>query len=313
MAKKTPNFNESLNKIQDTEQPFSTSALVAFSNMEPEDQERFETAWNELPLERRRKAVAAMIELAEEDVQLDFGPVLFFMLNDKDVQVRSKAIEGLWEDESREFLAKLLELLANDPEEFVREKAALGLSNFAYLAELGKLKERWIEKLREALLAQAAPENRSVPVRRRSLEALGYFGQDERTLRLIEKAYTSDDELLKASALKAMGRSVNKRWLPEIGKELSNREPALRYEAAAAAGELGSEELVPPIIGLTEDEDREVQLAAIWALGQIGGPEARRKLSELSNNEDEGLVSAAKDALAEITYADNPLNVLSNQ
>jgi HEAT repeat protein len=312
MPKKKINFKESLTKIQEIEDTFSTSAVVAFSNMEPEDQAQFEAVWLKLPPGQRQRIVTTMLDLAEDDVKLDFTAVLFFILGDLDPGVRKTAIEGLWEDDSREFLAKLLTLLSDDPDESVREKAALGLSRFAYLAEMNELLPRWIERLHNALLAQAAPENRSISVRRRSLEALGYFGEDERTLRLIEKAYTSDDELLKASAVRAMGRSVNKRWLPEVGKELSSPDPALRYEAATAAGELGFDELVPPIIALVDDEDREVQLAAIWALGQIGGPEAKRYLSQLCDSEDETIVNAATDALAEITYADNPLNVLSN-
>ncbi len=313
MANQPPKFNESLAKIRDVEQPLSALALAALSDMEPEDQASFEATWKDLPLERRRKVVSTMIELAEDDVKLVYNIPFFHMLDDPDAQVRGRAIEGLWEDETRDFLSKLLTMLTNDPDETVREKAALGLSHFAYLAELGKFKGRLVERMREELFAQCTSENSSVYVRRRCIEALGYFGQDDRTLKLIDNAYASDDDLVKQSALKAMGRSVNKRWLPEVGKELSSREPALRYEAATAAGELASEELLQPIIGLVEDEDREVQLAAIWALGQIGGPEANRMLNLLNKSEDETLATAATEALAEIVYSNNPLNVLGNR
>ncbi len=308
MAKKL-NFQESLTRIKDTESDFSTGALYALSNMEPENQAKFEAAWPLIEVERRRRVVAAVIELAEDDIELDFNLPYFFMLSDLDPLVRGKAIDGLWEDESRELLAKLLDILAHDPDEFVREKAALGLSRFALLGETGKLKERWTTRLREGLLAVPP---KPLAVARRALEALGYFGQDEIVLKAIERAYTSDDELLKASALKAMGRSVNKRWLPEVGKELSSPDPALRYEAVQAAGEMGSDELLQPVIELTNDRDLEVQLAAIWSLGQIGGPEAQRTLKNVQESDRETLVNAANDALAELTYSANPLNVLGN-
>ncbi|HEX2911985.1 MAG TPA: HEAT repeat domain-containing protein [Chloroflexia bacterium] len=305
-------FSENLEKISDSEQPFSTGALYALSNMEPENQAQFEKAWPGIDLERRRRTVTALTELAEDDIELNFSSALLFMVGDSDPQVRGKAIEGLWEDESREVLARLLTTLSSDPDDTVREKAALGLSRFAYRAELGRLTERWVNRLREALLAQCGEQMKSVHIGRRAIEALGYFGNDEQIIRLIQQAYESDDELLRASALKAMGRSINKRWLPEVGQSMSNSDPSLRYEAATAAGEMGSEELLLPLLTLTKDPDQEVQLAAIWALGQVGGQEAGRALKQIAGSENETLAQAAQDALAEVSFASNPLNVLRN-
>lgn len=309
--KEKVNFQESLAKIIDTKQPFSTGALYAFSNMEPEDQARFELAWPKIEADRRRRTVTALVELAEDNINLDFSSVFTFLLNDAEPQVRGKAIEGLWEDESREFLARLLELVVKDPDEFVREKAALGLGRFAYLAETGKLRERWVNKLREGLFDRL--RSGEMAVSRRALEALGYFGQDDQVIQAIKEGYNSDDELVKASALKAMGRSINKRWLPEVGKELGSNEPMLRYEAATAAGEMSADELTQPVIRLCEDQDREVQMAAIWALGQIGGQESSRALKALAEADDETLANAANEALTELSFASNPLNVVNNR
>lgn len=310
MAEKI-NFQESLAKIIDSKQTLSTGSLPAFSNMTPEDQARFEMAWPGLNLDRRRKLVTALVELTEDNISLDFTGTFFFLLHDEDAQVRGKAIEGLWEDESRDWLNKLLELVAKDPDSTVREKAALGLSNFAYLAETGKINDRWIKKLRDGLFEQLNASDTYVS--RRALEALGYFGTDDRVIRAIQDAYNSDDDLVKASALKAMGRSINKRWLPEVGKELTSAEPSLRYEAATAAGEMSADELTQPVIRLVEDHDREVVLAAVWALGQIGGQESSRTLKAVANGDDEALVNAANEALTELSFASNPLNVVNNR
>jgi HEAT repeat protein len=309
---KTVSFEETLAVISDAETDFSNAALLNLSNieLEPEKVSRFEQIWAGASLERRRKTIDALATLAEEDVQLNFNTVFMHLLKDSDPQVRAKAIEGLWEETGFETLNRLLELLQNDPNETVREKAALGLSNFAYLAETGKLKERFVEKLRKGLLAQVKGEQLDPTVGRRALEALGYFGQDEAIIKLIQKAYDSDDELVKASALKAMGRSVNKRWLPEVGKELSSDLPSLRYEAATAAGEIVCEELLPSLFHLVNDRDREVRMAAVWALGQIGGPEPTRVLKDLANGDNEAMAEAAKEALAEIAFAADALNVV---
>ncbi len=310
MAEKI-NFQESLAKIIDTNQTFSTRALTAFSNMEPENQGRFEIAWPLIQLDRRRRVAKALVELAEDNINLDFTAAFHFMVKDQDAQVRGSAIEGLWEDESRDWLNKLLELVAKDPDENVREKAALGLSNFAYLAETGKLTDRLTKKVHDGLFEQL--NSKDLGVSRRVLEALGYFGQDEGVIRAIQEAYNNDDELLKASALKAMGRSINKRWLPEVGKEMTSAEPALRYEAATAAGEMSADELTQPVIRLVEDPDREVVLAAVWALGQIGGPESSRTLKALANGDDEVLANAATEALTELSFASNPLNLMNHR
>ena len=305
------NFQETLAKIIDPNQNITAGSLPAFSNMTPEDQARFELVWPALDLERRRRLVVALVELAEDNISLDFSGAFFFIVKDPDAQVRGKAIEGLWEDESRDWLNKLLELVAKDPDATVREKAALGLSNFAYLAETGKINDRWIKKLRDGLFEQL--NSKDTHISRRSLEALGYFGTDEQVIRAIQDAYNNDDELVKASALKAMGRSINKRWLPEVGKELTSAEPSLRYEAATAAGEMSADELTQPVIRLVEDPDREVVLAAVWALGQIGGPESSRTLKALANGDDEALANAANEALTELSFASNPLNVMGNR
>lgn len=310
MAEKI-NFQQSLAKITDPKQTFSTAALSAFSNMEPENQARFEAAWPLIEAERRRRIATALVDLVEDNINLDFTTVYHFIVNDQNAQVRGSAIEGLWEDESRDWLNKLLELVAKDPDENVREKAALGLSNFAFLAETGKLTTRSTRKLREGLFDQLHAKDTGVS--RRALEALGYFGQDDQVIRAIQEAYNNDDELVKASALKAMGRSINKRWLPEVGKELTSEEPSLRYEAVTAAGEMSADELTQPVIQLVNDPDREVVLAAVWSLGQIGGPESSRTLKALANGDDEALANAATEALTELSFASNPLNVVNNR
>ena len=125
--------------------------------------------------------------------------------------------------------------------------------------------------------------------------------------REIERAYASDEQLLRESALVAMGRSMLPRWLPTIGAALANASPALRYEAARAAGEMAedAQALVPRLAQLIDDDDSEVALAAIWALGQIGGEAARRSLQKARKSSDETRSQAVAEALEELSLGDS--------
>ncbi|NWJ48783.1 MAG: HEAT repeat domain-containing protein [Chloroflexi bacterium] len=309
MAEKK-SYNEYLAMLADEEQSLSKRIIKQFSNLESEQQAQFEQAWGTFSVERRREIAEALVEYAEEQVEEDFNPLFLYMLRDPDAKVRVIALEGLWEYEEHNMLRMLIPLMESDPSEEVREKATISMSRFALLAELGKLPSRWNKNVHDSLMTQFQKKTNSLEVRRRALEALGYFSQDEQVRQFIAEAYQSDDELFKSSALAAMGRTVDKRWLPEIGQELSNESPALRYEAVRAAGEQSSTELLTPLLRLTRDHDPEVRLAAIWALGQVGGQEATRTLKVLAESESTTIREAAKEALAEIVFSQNPLNVI---
>ena len=123
----------------------------------------------------------------------------------------------------------------------------------------------------------------------------------------IELAYAGNEQLLRESALVAMGRSMLARWLPTIGAALGSASPALRYEAARAAGEMAesARALALPLASLIDDSDSEVALAAIWALGQVGGDFARGALQRARKGRDETRGQAADDALEEMSLDEN--------
>ena len=306
-------FDQKLTILSDSSQPFSTTRVSGLSNMSDTQQERFEATWPTIETGRRRRIIATMNELAEDNIELDFSLAYTFALNDADAVVRGAAIEGLWEDESRELLTVLLRILERDPSHVVREKAALALSRFAYLAEIKKLPERWHSRIREALLTAYNNPKEDIDVRRRAVEALGYFSNNPIITTLIQDAYDDDDEVMRASSIRAMGRNINERWLPTVRKELESDEPSLRYEAAYAAGEMGKDEFIQRLSEMVDDDDPQVRLEAIWAMGQIGGPEAQTTLRLLSDSTNEAVRDAAKEALEEVRYATNPMDVVSGR
>jgi HEAT repeat protein len=119
---------------------------------------------------------------------------------------------------------------------------------------------------------------------------------------MIRTAYASPDELMRISAVFAMGRSADDQWIETVISELEAQSPAMRYEAARAAGELEARNAISPLAHLLDDPDREVQEMAIWALGQIGGDRARALLSKLAKSDDAVLAEAADDALEELEW-----------
>jgi HEAT repeat protein len=281
--------------------------LKPLSGLDLTEREAFWPAWQAITPDRRDQIAHAMVELAEDNVDLNFGAALYWMLDDDDAGVRAVAIEGLWEEASGRLMRRLLTLLRDDPSPDVRAGAAMALSRFAYQAALGELSDAEAATLQAVLIERMLDQAQPLDVRRRALESAGYFSDSSKVQREIELAYAGDEQLWRESALVAMGRSMLPRWLPTIGTALSHISPALRYEAARAAGEMAEDAraLVPRLAPLLDDDDSEVALAATWALGQIGGEPARRVLQRASKSGDETRRQAASEALEELSLDDN--------
>ncbi len=266
------------------------------------------TTWTELAPDRRRAVLSLAIQLAEDDVQLDFTTLFRACLKDPDAAVRARAVEGLWEDEEFRTADSLALLLRKDPDEGVRIAAALGLSRFAVSAEVGSLYAPSASRVREALFAAVSDPSETAEVKRRALESLGAFS-DESVAPLILAAYRNPNPKMKASAIYAMGRSADERWLPTVLLEIDNENDELRFEAVRAAGLIESPRAVVPLITALEDPDSEVRLAAIGALGEIGGDVARKALEQCAKGPDPAMRDAAVDALAELDLVGDPLTI----
>jgi HEAT repeat protein len=282
--------------------------LRQLSDLGRDAQPAFLSAWEQIDGERRRQIAQALVDVAEDNVELDFRDAFVAMLNDPNSEVRRIAATGLWEDERLSTLRTLLPMLTDDPEPDVRAAVALTLARFAHRCGLEEVPARDAAALRAALLGTATNFDLPADVRRRALEGAAYF-EGEDVLTAIAQAYATGQRLLKESALVAMGHSLDPRWLPILEAELRSSEGALRYEAARASGELGEQaaSLLPELFPLTESDDPEVAQAAIWALGQIGGEAARRTLRRLARSKDTATQEAAQEALAELDLDSGPM------
>lgn len=300
-------IEEIVGKLGEGSSP-SAVQVSHLAGLAPSDIPSIQTALCELAPERRRAVLGVAVQLVEDDVQLDFSSLFRACLTDADAAVRTRAVEGLWEDEEFRTADSLAVLLREDPDAGVRTAAALGLARFAILAEVGSLFAPAAARVRKALLAASTDPSESVDVRRRSLESLGAFGGAD-VAALIDAGYHHLSENMRASAVYAMGRNSDERWLPLVLREFDSEFDEMRFEAVRASGSIGSPRSVVPLIAVLEDDDSEVRLAAIGALGEIGGDVARRALEQCARGQDPAMREAAADALAELDLGDDPLTV----
>ena len=283
-------------------------SLYMLSGMSKEEGKAFSQEWPSLPLERRRAIIRKLMEISEASFEVDFNLVFRLCLNDEDEEVREQALEGLWEDESLSLLRSLLGLLKGDPSAAVRAQAAGSLGRFVLKAELEESDEGWIAEVRQALLSTIRDPQEALEVRRRAIEAIAYW-EEEEVCQIIEAAYAHQDHKMRASALFAMGRNLDPRWSDTLLQELEGSDPEMRYEAVRACGELELRRAVPALIVLAKGPDREVQEMALWALGQIGGEKARRALMAFCQSEDEVLAEAAEEALSELEFGEGIIEI----
>lgn len=302
----SPNFEETIADLTHPDKPLLSSSLTDLSSLNSEELRSLEQIWTTIKLNRRRQIMNRLIELAENNFELNFDNIFRSCLKDEDAEVRSKAIEGLWENEAPSLIDPLIELLNEDSSEEVQAAAATALGKFAMLAELKKLRSCHTAKVSKALIAVFNNRSKPAEVRRRALEASAPLNQPQVKEAIIE-AYQSRDAKLSTSAIYAMGKNCNPSWLPILLKELGNASAEMRYEAAGACGELGEEEATPHLIKLIDDPDIDVQLTAIQALGKIGSSEAKRSLGQCLENPSDAIRQAAKQALDQLETEENPL------
>jgi HEAT repeat protein len=281
------------------------ASLYRMSDLTPEELNHFYDHWPEVGDERRRIIVRHLADISEENFQVDFGAVFAHCLGDELPAVRLAALDGLWDSERTSLLEQIIAMMLSDPDEDVRTLAAATMGHYILLAEWNVIPLDSVTVAVDALLAVLDEAETPKALRRAALESISASSHD-RVQSLVEDAYDSGDHALQISAVFAMGRTVDKKWLPIILDEMMSSSSEMRLEAARAAGHIGSSDAVAELVDLVSDEDLEVQLAAITAMGQIGGSLAIRVLDEMDGDPDFDHVQLAiEEALEEAVWMDN--------
>ena len=285
-----------------------STELAELSELDRDGLEVFRTAWADLDAERRRRILGRLVELAEENVELNFNEIFKLCLNDPDEEVRAQAIAGLWEDEETALVVPLLARLQDDPSDRVRASAASALGRFTLLGEHGKVRAELVQRMKTALLSVLNDERANEEVRRRALESLSPLSVPE-VKKAIASAYARGDERIKIGAIYAMGRNCDPEWIPILFRELKSADAERRFEAATALGELGDSDAVPRLIDLGDDPDAEVRTAVLQSLGKIGGTKAKEYLQSCMSSRNESVRELARQALDELQGNEDPLSM----
>jgi HEAT repeat protein len=296
-----------LETISDPSAKVLAADLMEVSDLSPAELGRFAKVWFTIPVERQRSIITTMVEVPEDNPEMDFCAIFKMCLKDKDEVVLEKAIEGLWEYEDRSIIPGLVQVLRSSKGPMVRATAASALGKFSLLAQEGTILAKDSNLVRDNLMAVLQDSNEHQEVWRRSLEAVAPFNTPD-IKQYICSAYGSDDLKLKSSSIYAMGRTGETSWLPLLIKELQSQQPAIRYETAKACGDLADEDVVPYLFSLLQDDDYQVQLAGINALGKIGGPLAKRALLRCIKEGDVTLEEAARAALENVEFIEDPMS-----
>jgi len=300
-------LKETIAELSNSDKPLLYSRLADLSNLNSAELEVWEQAWATIKPERQRQIMSRLIELAEDNVELDFESIFRDRLKDRDAEVQSKAIDGLGESEDASLVDPLVHLLGQAGSEQVQAAAAAGLGKFAMLAEHNKLRSIHTDKICQALLTAINDKNKAPEVRLQALAAAAPLSRPW-VKEAIANAYQSHDTRIKINAIYAMGKNCDRSWLPILLEELGSDDTETRYEAAVACGELGEEAAVPLLIRLTDDPGTDVRLAAIQALGEIGGAQAKKHLQHCRKNPSEVIGQAAEQALEELAVGEDPLS-----
>ncbi len=297
----TTAFATTLEGLADASQPLKLGDLNGLSNARRADVQLFAERWPTIPVQRRREIVRGMGDLIAASFEVEFTPLSRVALSDPDVEVRATAIENLWESEAEDLIQPYLTFLSQDEGVSVRAAAAGALGKYMFLAEMEELDEAQAALVRRSLLTTIRDPREDIEVRRRAIESIGFLG-DEEVRAVIEDAYNSPDDVMQASAVTAMGRSLDQYWSGMVLLELANPNPRVRLEAVLASGELELRQAVPALVDLLEEPNRAILLATLHALGQIGGPVARQALEMMAESDDEEIAQEAEDALAELQF-----------
>lgn len=266
--------------------------------------EYFWDEFNQLPLHEQRARVEQLVSQEEENFSENNAPLYLALMKHPDPEIRKAAVGAMWFYPEEEYIETILRLCKTDPDDEVRGKAASVLGRYIYEGWiLEEFDPHLMRYLIEELLRIAEDVHESITVRRFSMESLGFVYDDPRVLNLIENAYFSPEEDMRLSAIFAMGRNGNERWISYLLDSLHDPNKNLRLEAICACGEAQIQESFSELKALCFESDKEVRLEAIWALGKLGIQPALQTLCLCTQDKDEDIRTMAQEAIEELSLA----------
>ncbi len=102
---------QTIASLADSNQPLLSSRLAKLSDLNPEQLRLLDNVLEGIEVKRRRQIISRLVELAEDNVGLNFDAIFKHRLKDQDEEVCSIAIEGLWKNEETSLIEPLINLM----------------------------------------------------------------------------------------------------------------------------------------------------------------------------------------------------------
>lgn len=298
-------FQKVLDCLLDESKDIPHRYLTEFSDIIPASLQSLQETWPRIGLSRKLLLLDQLNALANEDTLVSFDDLGRALLRDDEPQVRIRAMRLLVECEDHRLVPIYIDLLTKDDNVAVRAEAASTLGIFVQLGEFEDIPEDVHHQIEDVLLGVLNGEDEP-PVRRRTLEALGFSSRTEVPV-LIESSFNRQDPDWTASAIFAMGRSSDRRWADHVLHSIVSDDSRIRLAAVQASGELALPLARPILLNLLEEElDDVIAGAAIWSLSQIGGEDVRLYLQNLLDNvEDDDQAGFLEEALDNLAFTED--------
>ena len=189
--------------------------------------DQFNSAWASISIERKKEILDELTNLSEVDIKMDFSQIFLIGISDKNSLIREASVVGLWESNDRMIIKPLTALIRDDPSNPVRQAAAMTLATFTRRSQEGKLIHRDYQQIRESLLYAIEDESSDIDTKRRSIETIAHLGSSG-IEDIIINAHKGYDSKLRQSAIYAMGRTSETRWIKLLIASLDDPDPAIR-------------------------------------------------------------------------------------
>lgn len=297
-------LQKAITELMEGPPKISRRSLQGFSDLDLESLHAVMQAWPSVPSERKRILLDELQELSDEDTLVSYDDFARGLLTDDAAEVRTRAIRLLAECDDTKLASVFLKMLATDDDTGTRAAAAAALGKYVERGELEEIPASVQRQVVEALLQKANSEDQ-LAVRRNALESLGFSSRPE-VATLIESAFRRENPDWQASALFAMGRSIDESWEEQVLSRLTDVRSLVRLAAVEAAGELRLASARNLLLQALEDEEEDdISSAAIWSLSQIGGEDARVYIENLLDlAQDDEDVEFLEEALENLEFTD---------
>ena len=216
-------------------------------------------------------------------------PLSDLLLEDREIEVRQAAAQGLAETHLKEAIPYFIEAMADSFWWYERENAAEVL-----LASLTKFGADAVEPLVGALGHNEATVRRSAAI------VLGQIGDARAVEPLGMAVYDMHDEVGHAAAESLAGFGGVS--LGVLTEALRHPEAGIRLRALAALKKIREERVLPLIAGMLNDSDRLVLKEAIRSLGEFRDPRALAALTPIADDRaDRELSMLAREAIKQLS------------